>query len=74
MGNFLLDLIVKIRYFEFMVWTALYFVLRISLIALVWASVWRFVEPRTQLLRILRAALLVLSLLAVLAVIRITGG
>ena len=57
-----------------MVTSALYFVLRISLIALICAFVWRFVEPRTQLLRILRAAMLVLSLLAVLAVIRISGG
>ena len=74
MGKFLLDLVVKIRYFVFMVWSALHFVLRISLIALVWVFVWRFVEPRTQLLRILRAALLILSLLAVLAIIRITGA
>jgi hypothetical protein len=57
-----------------MFWSALYFVLRISLVALIWAFVWRFVEPRTQSLRILRAALLVLSLLAVLAFIRISGG
>jgi hypothetical protein len=49
------------------------FVLRISLIVALWAFVWRFVEPKTQLMRILRAALLVLGLLAVLAVIRITG-
>jgi len=53
---------------------AIHFILRVLLIALIWFFVWRFVEPRTQLLRILRAALLVLSLLAVLAVIRITGG
>ncbi len=74
MGNILLDLAVKIRYSELMVWSALQFVLRISLIALVWVFVWRFVEPKTHLLRILRAALLVLSLLAVLAVIRIAGA
>jgi hypothetical protein len=57
-----------------MFWSALYFVLRVSLVVLIWAFVWRFVEPRTQPLRILRAALLVLCLLAVLAVIRISGG
>ena len=51
----------------------IFFVLRLSLIATVWVFVWRFVEPKTQLLRILRAALLVLGLLAVLAVIKITG-
>lgn len=48
-------------------------VLRISLIVALWAFVWRFVEPRTQLTRILRAALLVLGLLVVLAMIRIAG-
>jgi hypothetical protein len=37
------------------------------------AFVWKFVEPKTQLMRVLRAALLVLGLLAILAVIRITG-
>jgi hypothetical protein len=51
----------------------IFFVLRISLIVTLWAFVWRFVEPKTQLVRILRAALLVLGLLAVLALIRITG-
>jgi len=51
-----------------------YFVLKISLIVTLWAFVWRYVEPRTQAMRILRAALLVLGLLGVLAVVRITGG
>ncbi len=56
-----------------MVEGVLSFVLRVSLIAVFWAFIWRFVEPRTQLMRILRAALLVLGLLGVLAVLRITG-
>lgn len=51
----------------------IFFVLRMSLVAAVWAFVWRFIEPKTQLMRVLRAALLVLGLLAVLAVIKITG-
>ena len=51
----------------------IFFVLRISLIAALWAFVWKFVEPKTQLMRVLRAALLVLGLLAILAVIKITG-
>lgn len=51
----------------------IHFVLRILLIALIWFFVWRFVEPKTQLLRIFRAALLVLSLLAALAFIKITS-
>lgn len=51
-----------------------HFVLRLALIVTTWAFIWRFVEPRTQLMRIFRAVLLVLGLLGVLAVMRITGG
>ena len=51
----------------------LFFALRLSLIATTFAFVWRFVEPKTQLMRIMRAALLVLGLLAVLAVVKVTG-
>ncbi len=49
------------------------FALRIILIAALWGLVWRFVEPKTQRMRILRAALLLLCLSAILAVLRITG-
>ena len=56
-----------------MVEGVLSFVLRVSLIAVFWAFIWRFVEPRTQLMRILRAALLVLGLLGILTMLRITG-
>jgi len=49
------------------------FILRISLIAVFWFFVWKYVEPRTQRMRILRAALLVLGLLIILAMVRITG-
>lgn len=49
------------------------FILRVSLIAVFWAFIWRFVEPRTQLMRILRAALLLLGLLCILSVLRIAG-
>jgi hypothetical protein len=45
-----------------------------ALIVTLWAFIWRYVEPRTQAMRLLRAALLVLGLLGVLAVVRITGG
>ena len=69
----MLDLAVKIGYFGFMFRDLIFFVLRISLVATIWVFVWRFIEPKTQLMRILRAALLVLGLLVVLAVIRITG-
>lgn len=47
-------------------------VLRISLITVLCAVIWRHVEPRTQLMRILRAALLVFGLLGILAISRIT--
>jgi hypothetical protein len=51
----------------------IFFVLRVSLIVALWVSVWKFIEPKTQLMRILRAALLVLGLLVVLAMLKITG-
>lgn len=51
----------------------LFFALRLLLIVMIWAFVWRFVEPRTQLMRIMRAALLVLGLLAALAVMKVIG-
>ena len=57
-----------------MVKSILLFVFRIALVAAIWGTVWRYVEPRTQVMRILRAALLVFGLLAILAVARITAG
>ena len=50
-----------------------FFILRISLIVALWTFVWKFIEPKTQLMRVLRAALLVLGLLVILAMIKITG-
>jgi len=64
---------VKIGYNLCMLRNILSLVLRIGLIAAIWGFVWRFVEPRTQLMRILRAALLVLGLLVIFAVLRIAG-
>jgi hypothetical protein len=49
------------------------FILRIILIAAIWALIWRLVEPKTQGMRILRAALLLLCLSAILAVLTITS-
>jgi hypothetical protein len=49
------------------------FILRLLLIAAVWVFVWRLIQPKTQAMRILRAALLILALLTVLAVTRVTG-
>jgi len=73
MVYFLLDSNVKIGYFEYMFRSIVFFVLRISLIAALWAFVWKFIEPKTQLMRVLRAALLVLGLLVILAMLKITG-
>jgi multisubunit Na+/H+ antiporter MnhF subunit len=49
------------------------FVLRITLVVTLCSYVWRFVKPNTQLMRVLRAALLVLTLLGILVVLRVTG-
>jgi len=48
-------------------------ILRISLIAALWAFVWKLLEPRTQLMRILRAAVLLIGLLGILVILRIAG-
>ena len=72
-GYFYLAFLVKIGYNIFMLGSIVSFVLRIGLIVAFWAFIWRFVEPRTQLMRILRAALLLLGLLGILAALRMTG-
>ena len=51
-----------------------YLILRISLVVALWAFVWKLLEPRTQLMRILRAAVLLLGLLGILVILRIAGG
>ena len=63
---------VKLDYNIYMLRNILSFVLRILLIGTIWVFIWRIIEPRTQLMRILRLGLLVLCLLAVLVVIRFT--
>jgi len=73
-GILCLTLPVKIGYNISVIGDIISFVLRISLIAVLWLFVWRFVKPRTQLMRVFRAALLVLVLLAVWAVIRVAGA
>jgi hypothetical protein len=73
MGHYLIDINVKIGYYNYMFRSLVLFVLRISLIAALWASVWKFIEPKTQLMRVLRAALLVLGLLIILVMLKITG-
>jgi len=72
-GRFYLTFPVKIGYNALMFGNIIFFVLRIWLIAALWGFIWRAVEPRTQLMRILRAALLLIGLLGILAVLRIMG-
>ena len=57
-----------------MLMSTIHFVLRLALIVMDWVCIWKFMEPKTQLMRVLRAALLVLGLLGVLAVMRIING
>jgi len=73
MGYYLLDINIKIGYYNYMFRSFVLFVLRISLIVALWAFVWKFIEPKTQLMRVLRAALLVLGLLVILVMLKITG-
>ena len=73
MGYFMLDSCVKIGYCGYMFRNLVFIVLRISLIAALWAFVWKFIEPKTQLMRVLRAALLVLGLLVILTMLKVTG-
>ena len=50
------------------------FFLRMLLTAAIFGFVWTVMKPTTRSMRIVRAAVLVLCLLAVLAVIRATGA
>lgn len=49
-------------------------VFRIGLVVGLWGLIWSFVEPKTQALRVLRAALLVLGLLGVWAILSLAGA
>jgi hypothetical protein len=49
------------------------FFLRLCIVACFWAFVWGYMKPKGQLMRVVRAGLLVLALLLVLAVLRMTG-
>ena len=46
------------------------FLLRLGFVALLWAFAWLLIQPRTQLMRLLRAAVLVLGLLTILVLTR----
>ena len=73
MDSFRLTSGVKLGYYMTMFTDFISFILRISLIVVLWTFVWRLLEPRTQLMRILRAAVLILGLLGILVVLRMTG-
>jgi len=49
------------------------FLLRLLLIAAFWLFIWSILEPKTQSMRILRAALLMLGMLGILSFMRIAG-
>ncbi len=65
--------LVKIGYNMFMSVSIISLILRILFVVVLWAYIWRLVEPRTQVMRILRAGLLLLCLLGTLALLRIAG-
>jgi len=73
MDKIYLTLSVKMGYYMTMLRDFISFILRISLIVALWVFVWKLLEPRTQLMRILRAAVLLFGLLGVLALLRMTG-
>ena len=73
MGNLCLTGPVNIGYNTAMFEEVVSFVLRISLVVTICLFVWRYVKPRTQLMRVFRAAILVLALLGILVVLRVTG-
>ncbi|MDH7599597.1 MAG: hypothetical protein QHH07_08215 [Sedimentisphaerales bacterium] len=50
------------------------FILRGSLVVVVWVMVWGLVRPASPGLRVVRAALLVACLLVVLLALRFAGG
>jgi len=56
-----------------MVGSFILFVLRVCLIAVIWAAVWLYVEPKTKVMRVIRAALLVVALLLTLAAMKTLG-
>ena len=72
-ASFWLTCLVKIGIIVFMFEGTLFFVLRLWLVTGLWIFVWWFLVPKTQLMRVFRAAVLVLGLLGALAVLRIAG-
>ena len=74
MGKIYLTQNDNIVYNSNMIGSAIIFVLRVCLVTVVGAFFWRLIEPKTKQARILRAALLVVGLLATLVVVRSIGA
>jgi hypothetical protein len=73
MGGFRLTWRVKLGYNGAMIQGVLVLVLRIGLVVVLWALVWGLIQPKSQLMRVFRAAVLVAGLLVILAVVRLAG-
>ena len=73
MGKICLTCPVNMGYNTAMFEEVVSFVLRISLVVTICLFVWRYVKPRTQLMRVFRAAILVIVLFAVLVLLRVIG-
>ena len=56
-----------------MAYDLLYFILRLVVVIFFWIFVWKVIEPRNQLMKILRACLLVAGLVGFLLIIKAAG-
>jgi hypothetical protein len=74
MERFLLTCCGKMGYIDEMIVDLCLFALRLLLTVAICAFVWTLVKPRTQSMRIVRAALLVLCLLGALVALRGASG
>ena len=56
-----------------MAYDLFYFGLRLAVVASFWVFIWKLIEPRNQLLKILRASLLVAGFIGFLLIIKAVG-
>ena len=73
MGELSLTWRVKIGYNALMFADMISFFWRITLVLLAWIFIWNRIQPKTQSMRILRAALVLFAMLAILAVTKAIG-
>ena len=45
------------------------FIIRLAIVAIIWSIVWRQIKPKSQAMRIIRAGILVVSMLGVYAAV-----